>query len=671
MIAEHKTVAASTPWQEFNQRKLVREFAVLRRRLDGGSPEDACGLVDDEQPSKDATPQDAAIDRLAAIFQLTLFERELLLLAAGVEMDSALADRCAQLTGRSAIGAQHGLVTFSLAISTLSDPHWSALSSSAPLRRYRLLSLEPERGLTSAGLHIDERVLHYLAGVNRLDARLEGMLFAKGPPEWMDEDHLRLATESLHGFEEDGDEGPVLHLRGDDPLGQESIASMLAHRSGRRLYILRHEDTPAAGADMEQFIHLWMRERLLLPAYLLLQWDNEQPSKQAHQLAERIPGALIIASREAIRLHRAVESHDVNKPSPAAQQRLWLDALGAAALGSAALDVVAPVHSSPEQLEFLGEVAEQFRLSAETIVSISASAGPVEADSGGVSKLADRIWAACRQYTQPRLEGLAERIIPAATWDDLILPEAQKLILRQIAAQSRNRMTVYESWGFSARGRRGLGLSALFAGPSGTGKTLAAEVLASELRLHLYRIDLSAVVSKYIGETEKNLKQVFDAAESGGCLLLFDEADALFGKRAEVKDSHDRYANIEVGFLLQRMESFQGLAVLTTNMKSSLDKSFQRRLRFTVDFPFPDTAQRQQIWERAFPAQTPTRDLDPVRLAALNMTGGNIHNIALNAAFLAADAGQPVSMSHLLQAAQLEAIKTERTISEMEVRRWV
>jgi SpoVK/Ycf46/Vps4 family AAA+-type ATPase len=232
-------------------------------------------------------------------------------------------------------------------------------------------------------------------------------------------------------------------------------------------------------------------------------------------------------------------------------------------------------------------------------------------------------------------------------------------------------MTVYESWGFSARGRRGLGISALFAGPSGTGKTLAAEVLATDLRLDLFRIDLSAVVSKYIGETEKNLKQVFDAAESGGCLLLFDEADALFGKRAEVKDSHDRYANIEVGYLLQRMENFQGLAVLTTNLKSSMDKSFQRRLRFTIDFPFPDIAERRQIWERVFPPQTPTQDLDPARLAALNMTGGNIRNIALNAAFLAAGAGQPVSMGHILQAAQLEAVKTEQTISDIEVRRWV
>jgi SpoVK/Ycf46/Vps4 family AAA+-type ATPase len=266
---------------------------------------------------------------------------------------------------------------------------------------------------------------------------------------------------------------------------------------------------------------------------------------------------------------------------------------------------------------------------------------------------------------------MAERIEPSAAWSDLVLPEAQLHTLRQLVAQSRHRLLVYETWGFAAKGRRGLGVSALFSGPSGTGKTLAAEVLAHELKLDLYRIDLSAVVSKYIGETEKNLKQVFDAAECGGVLLLFDEADALFGKRAEVKDSHDRYANIEVGYLLQRMESFRGLAILTTNLKSSLDKAFQRRLRFSVDFPFPDATQRQAIWSRAFPKATPTRDLEPARLAHLNMTGGNIRNIALNAAFLAAESNESVTMSHLLEAAQLEATKAERPIAEMETRGWV
>ncbi len=168
-------------------------------------------------------------------------------------------------------------------------------------------------------------------------------------------------------------------------------------------------------------------------------------------------------------------------------------------------------------------------------------------------------------------------------------------------------MKVYETWGFSTKGRRGLGVSALFTGESGTGKTLAAEVLAHELALDLYRIDLSAVVSKYIGETEKNLKQVFDAAEEGGVLLLFDEADALFGKRGEIKDSRDRYANVEVGYLLQRMEAYQGLAILTTNLKSSMDRAFQRRLRVTISFPFPDLVQREAIWRQVFPAATPTR----------------------------------------------------------------
>ena len=179
------------------------------------------------------------------------------------------------------------------------------------------------------------------------------------------------------------------------------------------------------------------------------------------------------------------------------------------------------------------------------------------------------------------------------------------------------------------------------------------------------------MVSKYIGETEKNLKQVFDAAEEGGVLLLFDEADALFGKRGDVKDSHDRYANIEVSYLLQRMEAYQGLAILTTNLKTALDKAFQRRLRFTVTFPFPDAAQRQAIWSRIFPADTPTQGLDPGKLSQLNVAGGNIRNIALNAAFLAAEAGTPVTMGHLMQAARLEAQKIERPLSEAEIRGWV
>jgi SpoVK/Ycf46/Vps4 family AAA+-type ATPase len=199
---------------------------------------------------------------------------------------------------------------------------------------------------------------------------------------------------------------------------------------------------------------------------------------------------------------------------------------------------------------------------------------------------------------------------------------------------------------------------------------MAAEVLAAALELDLYRIDLSQVVSKYIGETEKNLGRVFDAAEQGGAVLLFDEADALFGKRSEVKDSHDRYANIEVSYLLQRMEAYRGLAILTTNMKGALDPAFLRRIRFVVQFPFPDLTQRAEIWRRAFPAATPTDALDVDVLARLSVAGGNIRNIALNAAFVAAAAGEPVRMKHLLRSARSEYAKLEKPLTDAEVAGW-
>ena len=199
---------------------------------------------------------------------------------------------------------------------------------------------------------------------------------------------------------------------------------------------------------------------------------------------------------------------------------------------------------------------------------------------------------------------------------------------------------------------------------------MAAEVLANALDLDLYRIDLSQVVNKFLGETEKNLGRLFDAAEEGGSILLFDEADALFGKRSEVKDSHDRYANLEVSYLLQRMEAYNGLAILTTNMKGALDAAFLRRLRFVAQFPFPDTAQRVEIWRRVFPAATPTQGLDLLRLSQLNIAGGNIRNIALNAAFLAAGEGTPVRMSHVLSAARAEYAKIEKTMTEAEVKGW-
>jgi hypothetical protein len=313
-------------------------------------------------------------------------------------------------------------------------------------------------------------------------------------------------------------------------------------------------------------------------------------------------------------------------------------------------------------------IAGQFSLSVADIHTVAAEARARATDGEDTAALA---WDLCRARLRARLDGLARRVEARAGWDQLVLPPAEIATLHAIAAQLRQRATVYERWGFAAQGSRGLGISALFYGPSGTGKTLAAEVLAASLRLDLYRIDLSSVVSKYIGETEANLRRVFDTAEESGAILLFDEADALFGKRSEVKDSHDRYANIEVSYLLQRMEEYRGLAVLTTNLKSSLDSAFLRRLRFVVQFPFPDAAHRAAIWRAVFPPGVPTQGLDWARLATLRVAGGNIRSIALNAAFLAADAGESVGMAHVLAATRSEYAKLERPLTPSEIGGWV
>ncbi|HTA23109.1 MAG TPA: ATP-binding protein [Terriglobales bacterium] len=635
-------------WAEANQAYLVAEFARLREQLGSKREEQSAETVRavKEVATAMAAVKTPAIDRLTELVGLSVFEREFLLLCAGVEMDSKLAARCAEAQGHP----QRTYVTYGLALAALPDSHWSALTPSRPLRRLRLVTVEAGHGLTSAPVHIDERVLHYLAGVNLLDARLQSMVQFSPFPEWIAEDHKTTAAQAMRTWVIHSQDPPVLHLCGDDPQGQEDVAALVAHACGRQLYVLRTEDIPGPGPDLDQFALLWEREALLLPGALLVQWVSGGLTPSARHLIDRLPAPLILASREPVRLNRALLRLDVDKPAPAEQKRLWEKALGpVAASFNGAMDTL----------------AEQFRLSAKTIFHTAALAA---ADAETLQP--GDLWRVCRSLARPKLEDLSQRIVPLAGWEDLVLPDLQMKILRQLASQVRHRMQVYETWGFSAKGRRGLGVSALFTGDSGTGKTLAAEVLARELGLDLYRIDLAAVVSKYIGETEKNLKHVFDAAEEGGVLLLFDEADALFGKRGEVKDSHDRYANIEVGYLLQRMEAYQGLAILTTNLKSSLDKAFQRRLRFTVNFPFPDAGLREAIWRKVFPVTAPTNGLDNRKLAQLNVAGGSIHNIALNAAFMAAQAEKPVEMRHLVEAAKLEAEKIERPLSQAEIRGW-
>ena len=270
--------------------------------------------------------------------------------------------------------------------------------------------------------------------------------------------------------------------------------------------------------------------------------------------------------------------------------------------------------------------------------------------------------AAVRRLAAGSIDRLARRVRPERTWEDLVLPPDQFTQLRELAARYRNRTVVYQHWGF--RASPSAGVVALFAGPSGTGKTLAAEILAGDLALELYKLDLSSVVSKFIGETEKNLDQVFDAAAAGNVVLFFDEADALFGKRTEVSDAHDRYANVETAYLLQRLETYDGVVVLATNLAKNIDTAFLRRLHASVEFPVPEEAERRRLWELNLVPGAPRKRIDLDFLARqFPLTGGAIRNATLAAAFLAAEAGQPITMESLVPAIRRECQKLGRLMS--------
>jgi len=589
---------------------------------------------------------------------LSQFEQQLLLLCLGMELDTGVAGLCA----RCQKDAARAYPTFALAFTLFEGASWEALSPERPLRFWRLIEITQPGGqpLTTSALRADERIVNYCKGLNYLDDRLFPLVVPidlGAASSDLPASHREVVDLIVRRLKQvDANRSlPIVQLLGNDAASKQLIATEASHAVGLHLYRLPAMLLPTQAADIETLTRLWQRESLLLPLALYIDTQaagSETPppgqTSPITRLLERLEGAVFLDTRESWPgLHKPTLAIDVAKPSAAEQTAIWQSALGLAS------------KNSPEQL------AAQFNLSYTAIRQL---AQEVLSNQTHQSALHARLWEACLASTRPQLDVLAERIHPKATWDDIVLPAAEAALLHHVAEQVAQRTMVYETWGFGQKVSRGLGISALFAGDSGTGKTMAAEVIANDLHLNLYRIDLSAVVSKYIGETEKNLRRLFDAAENGGAILFFDEADALFGKRSEVKDSHDRYANIEINYLLQRMEAYRGLAILATNMKSALDTAFLRRLRFIVRFSFPAHAERKTIWERVFPAEMPKARLDYDRLARLNITGGSIHSIALNAAFLAARAGSPLTMSLILEAGRAEFRKNERPINEVDFR---
>ncbi|MFE7757825.1 ATP-binding protein [Streptomyces sp. NPDC057429] len=646
-------------------RALLAAVHAVLARIDthAGRATHGPGPAGSEQPTESpdlgaavaASPGPAALDALVACFGLSPFERQIVLLAAAAELDPTTAARCASACG----DPERAYPTFSLSLAALGDPHWSALTPVAPLRRWRIVELDDETRLTTSRLRLDERILHFLVGSPYLDARLHGLLRRTTAPDSLPASHARAADRVAAGWAGAGRGAPLrVELVGGDFRTRADIAAVAARRSGLGLYELAAADLPAAPASRDLLARLWQREAVLLPAALLVEvgdLDREQATAtDAFVGSAAVP--LVVSSSGPRQTARTRGERVVVPPLDADEQLgVWTDAFAAV-----------PDVSEGD----LRDLVAQFSLPPHLVRSAGAAVardlpGEDELDATGLA------WRAGLTEARMGMDELGRRIEPQAAWGDLVLAERQVRVLREITAHVRQRPTVHEEWGFAGTLRRGLGVTALFAGGSGTGKTLAAEVMAKELGLDLFVIDLSQVVSKYIGETEKNLRRVFDAAEQGGALLLFDEADALFGKRSEVKDSHDRYANLEVSYLLMRMEAYRGLAVLTTNMKQALDTAFMRRIRFVVDFPFPGESERAEIWRRVLPARAPMKGVDPALLARLTVAGGSIRNIALSGAFLAAEEGDRLQMRHLLEAARTEYLKLDRSLTPSEVHGWV
>lgn len=632
---------------------LDRVHATLLAAAGGGSdsPLLSSVLADDAAAGN-------TLQQLQSMFALSSFERDILVLCLGAGIEARFPTACAALHGNP----QAPWPTFGLALKALEQPHWSAISPTRPLRYWGLIESARQPGshapLLHAPLQIDERVMHFLLGVPAMDERLEALVRVlpdTGTEKRASNAQMNsLLEEGVRHWSGSADLGIPLLICGDRGASREAAYVDLCRRARLTPYVLDAADLPSVAEERKSLARLWARESALQSAALLIRVGENDNLQTLTAWLGRVqaPVAVDVAIGSPA---EQLPGLRLDVPGLSDQERTdaWVDQLGDA---------------SKQLNGALERIVEYFHFDESSIRAAASTALATPLAHG--EQIADVAWRVCRQQGRRALNNLARRIEPRATWSELVLPDAQTGTLRQIAIHMRQRAVVNQQWGFADRYSHGHGLSALFAGGSGTGKTMAAEILARELNLDLYQIDLASMVSKYIGETEKNLRRVFDSAEESGAVLLFDECDALFGKRSEVRDSHDRYANLEVSYLLQRMDSYRGVAILTTNMRHALDSAFMRRIRFIVQFPFPDADARAQIWAGIFPALAPIQSLDFEQFAQLNVTGGVIRNIATHAAFLAAEEGQSIQPQHVLAASRIEYSKMDKPLTSAETRGW-
>jgi hypothetical protein len=567
------------------------------------------------------------VEKLRSLFQLSPFETRLLLLCASY----ALTPRAAAKIG--------GAPTFSYALAHLPDAHIDAAAATSPLRYRRLVSLGPGPTL-EAELSLDERVLSYMLGIPTIDERLLPYRIASQPLDVLTSSQAQVSDRLARQLASVRHLPTTMQLHGGDADSRLAVLQAAAGRQGLTVLRLRSSSLVMPAHELELVHCLVEREVLLGDVLLTIEIDSFDGPEVARAIRSFVAGLsvpVVISAHEPIVLARpSIMTCGVPAMTHAERHELWMTELGdrGVSLG-----------------RDLDRLAHQFHLEPTQIADVARLLGHDQ----GVTF--EEIWAACREATRPRLDDLGRRIEPVATWESLVLPAPALASLQELVDQLEFRHQVHERWGFARGQERGQALTALFHGPSGTGKTHAAEVIASAANLDLFHIDLSQVVDKYVGETEKRLRRIFDAAEHGGAVLLFDEADALFGKRGNIERATDRWANLEVSYLLQRMERYHGLAILTTNAKQALDPAFLRRLQFVVQFPFPEIALRAELWRRVFPSDAPVGNIEPGKLARFQLTGANIRSVATKAAFRAAHDRTAITMSHILAATRSEFAK--------------
>jgi ATP-dependent 26S proteasome regulatory subunit len=537
----------------------------------------------------------------------------------------------------------------------------------APLFKYHILERFSEPGqnkspLLSQSLLIDETIVHWLLGTYQPASEIAPYL--KRIPIPLDsEDNEPLGEEDNLYSEDLLKQDPLFIFTGPDRLAQQVAAHRLAVHVKQALLTIDLAGISKDELSLLQAIREALRDARLTRTLLFVQgWDacleDGIPAAGLFSELTQHPGVVILAGQAAWRPHgfpdtRAIRWQEFPIPTFSERKALWVHYLEQA-----------NIHVTSD----LSGLAGQFALTSAQIRDSILLAMNRTSQHGGTLSEAD-LMSAARTASSSRLSGLARKVPSRYGWSDIVLPADQIALLQEIVISVRGRPTVLEEWGLGSKLASSRGVSVLFAGPPGTGKTMAAEIIAAELGLDLYKIDLSTIVSKYIGETEKNLEHIFAEAERSNAILFFDEADALFGKRSEVRDSHDRYANVEISYLLQRMEAYDGVTILATNLRSNLDEAFTRRLQFAVDFPFPDEADRLRIWETLFPAGIPhARDLDFEMLARrFKLAGGNIRNIILSAAYLASANGGMVTMEHLLHGTRRELQKMGRLVGDNDL----